>query len=176
MGDQRISISESNYEPQIQAQHISYKHIITKFQRWKMKKATPNKVQQKDDDLTSKTSEPDQQINHDLNNPSNNLITPIINNKSQITQNKTAIATNSSNIDDNNTSMQTYLTNNAEFTNNSINDNVTKEAEKGQSHIRLLNWRKTRKTIDVETPKRGLYNSNLNGGHDTQQKTNQFSN
>ena len=70
-----------------------------------MKKATPNKVQQKDDDLTSKTSEPDQQINHDLNNPSNNLITPIINNKSQITQNKIAIATNSSNIDDNNTSM-----------------------------------------------------------------------
>ena len=70
-----------------------------------MKKAIPNKVQQKDDDLTSKTSEPDQQINQDHNNPSNNLITPIINNKSQITQNKTAIATNSSNIDDNNTSM-----------------------------------------------------------------------
>ena len=55
-----------------------------------MKKATPNKVQQKYDDLTSKTPEPDQ-INQDHNNPSNNLITPIINNKSQIAQNKTAI-------------------------------------------------------------------------------------
>ena len=40
------------------------------------------------------------------------------------------------------------------------------------NHIQLLNWRKTRKKINVKTPKRRLYNNNGNGGHGTQQKTN----
>ena len=127
MGDHRISINESNYQTQMQVQHINYRRIQPKT-------ATLNKVQQKDDDLTSKTPEP-YQTNQDHNNPSNNLITPsnITKEKSQIAQNQTAIATDSPNIDDNNTSID-IKKNHAECNNNSINGNVTKEADKGQSH------------------------------------------
>ena len=94
------------------------------------KTTTPNKVQQKDDP-TSKTPEPDDQTNQDHHNSSNSITTPsnITNHKPQIAQNQTAITTCSPNIDDNNMSIE--ITNNAKCKNNSINDNVTKEADKG---------------------------------------------
>ena len=93
---------------------------------------TVNKVQQKDDP-TSKTPEPNQ-TNQDHNNSSNNIIIPsnITNDKPQIAQNQTATASYSPNIDNNNTSIE--ITNNAECNNDSINDNVTKKADKGESH------------------------------------------
>ena len=93
---------------------------------------TVNKVQQKDDP-TSKTPEPNQ-TNQDHNNSSNNIIIPsnITNDKPQIAQNQTATASYSPNIDNNNMSIE--ITNNAECNNNSINDIVTKEADKGESH------------------------------------------
>ena len=96
------------------------------------KTTTPNKVQQKDDP-TSKTSEPDDQPNQDHNNSSYNITTPlnITNDKPQIAQNQVPTTTYSPNIDDNNTSIE--ITNNAECKNNSINDNVTKEVDKGKS-------------------------------------------
>ena len=116
------------------------------------KTTTPNKIKQKDDS-TSKTPEPNQ-TNQDHNNSSNNITTPsnITNSKPQIAQNHTATTTYSPNIDDNNASIK--ITKNAQCKNNSIKDNVPKEADKGQSH-KVNQLRKIRKNIHMETPKRG---------------------